>query len=44
LKEWIVEMLASPKRAHPLPALSWKESTQRLLDTVAGGQVRDAAL
>ncbi|MGJ0396276.1 MAG: glycosyltransferase family 4 protein [Methylocystis sp.] len=44
LKERIVEMLASPKRAHPLPALSWKESTQRLLDTVARAQLRDAAL
>jgi glycosyltransferase involved in cell wall biosynthesis len=28
----IVEMLASKKFAHPLPVLSWKESTQRLLD------------
>jgi len=28
----IVEMLASKKLAHPLPVLSWKESTQRLLD------------
>ncbi len=44
LRERIVEMLASPKRAHPLPALSWKESTQRLLDTVAGAQVRDGTL
>lgn len=34
LMKRIVEMLASEKRAPPLPVLSWKESTQRLLDTV----------
>lgn len=34
LMKRIVEMLASEKRARPLPVLSWKESTQRLLDTI----------
>ncbi|MGD9540555.1 glycosyltransferase family 4 protein [Methylocystis sp.] len=44
LKERIVEVLASEKRAHPLPALSWKESTQNLLDMGIGADVRDAAI
>ncbi|MGD9656181.1 MAG: glycosyltransferase family 4 protein [Methylocystis sp.] len=35
LKERIVETLASKKHAHPLPALSWRESTQNLLETVS---------
>lgn len=34
LKERIVETLASTKRAQPLPAQSWKESTHKLLATV----------
>jgi len=34
LMKQIVETLASEKRAPPLPVLSWKESTQRLLDTI----------
>lgn len=35
LKQRIVEVLASQQRAHPLPSLSWKESTQNLLDMVS---------
>jgi alpha-1,2-rhamnosyltransferase len=34
LMKRIVEMLASEKCAPPLPVLSWKESTRRLLDTL----------
>lgn len=34
LMERIVEALVSEKRARPLPVLSWKESTQALLDLV----------
>lgn len=34
LEQRIVEMLACQRRAHPLPALSWRESTQNLLDMV----------
>lgn len=34
LMERIIETLASKKLAHPLPVLSWKESTQSLLDMI----------
>ncbi|MFO1103839.1 MAG: glycosyltransferase family 1 protein [Methylocystis sp.] len=35
LMERIIETLASKKVAHPLPVLSWKESTQNLLNMVS---------